>query len=638
MGEGRLSARAGRVIRALLLGVVVSVVVTFAPRAPGFDLFHGWQKRAADGILYAFFRWRERVPTPEIMLVEITEEDLRALGERQPISRRYLADLADFLLRSGAQVVAFDISLTARTLPGEDAALLAILRRWERDGPGRVVFATVARSHKAEGGRETYEALPPFAADVPALFGFDNAPVGRDGVIRHMVPVLPAAGGGFLPSLGLAALAGGAGYSREALARALRGSAASEIALPAPDGAGLLTRKEPIALAALAEAPWRIDFAGRSKEVFAPFPSGPLVQLARSGTRPAEDNPFRGKIVVVGATFEASRDFHPTPVGRMAGVEIQANMIHTLLARRALLPPPPVQTLAVTMGVCVLFALLSLRLRPLWVALVSAVVIAGLVVVSYEAYSRGGYWLDFVVPVAGMLAYLQGSRMLARRRLRSAFGQFVSPEVVERVLQEGTGLGGEVRTVSVLMSDLRGFTTLSERLDPRRISEMMNEYFTEMVEVISARKGIVNDFIGDGILAVYGAPADDPDHAWHAVITALEMQAALRRLNGRWQAEARGPLAMGVAVNTGEVFAGNLGSPRRKKYSVLGDTVNTVARIEGLNRDLGTEVLISGATLAAVKDRVVVRDRGAVPVKGRAQPVELFELVDLREGATSDLG
>jgi adenylate cyclase len=195
-----------------------------------------------------------------------------------------------------------------------------------------------------------------------------------------------------------------------------------------------------------------------------------------------------------------------------------------------------------------------------------------------------------------------------------------------------------VRTVSVLMSDLRGFTTLSERLDPRRISEMMNEYFTEMVEVISARKGIVNDFIGDGILAVYGAPADDPDHAWHAVITALEMQAALRRLNGRWQAEARGPLAMGVAVNTGEVFAGNLGSPRRKKYSVLGDTVNTVARIEGLNRDLGTEVLISGATLAAVKDRVVVRDRGAVPVKGRAQPVELFELVDLREGATSDLG
>jgi adenylate cyclase len=229
------------------------------------------------------------------------------------------------------------------------------------------------------------------------------------------------------------------------------------------------------------------------------------------------------------------------------------------------------------------------------------------------------------------MGYLQGSRLLARRRLRSAFGQYVSAEVMDRVLREGAGLGGEVRTVSLLMSDLRGFTTLSERLRPETISEIMNEYFTAMVEVIMAHRGMVQDFIGDGILAVYGAPVDDPDHAWHAVATSLEMQARLQRLNRRWQAEERTPLAMGVAVHTGEVFAGNVGSPRRKKYAVMGDTVNTVSRMEGLNRELSTAILISAAVLANVKDRVVVKERGSVSVKGKTEPVELFELLGVRE-------
>ena len=271
-------------------------------------------------------------------------------------------------------------------------------------------------------------------------------------------------------------------------------------------------------------------------------------------------------------------------------------------------------------------------------ALASLGLIAGFAAVSYEAYTQGGYWLDFVAPVAGMLTYFRGSRFLARRRLRAAFGQYVSREVMDRVLREGAGLGGTVRTVSVLMSDLRGFTTLSERLRPDRISEMMNEYFTAMVDVIISHRGIVQDFIGDGILAVYGAPLDDPDHAWHAVATALDMQAELRRLNDRWQAAGRPPLAMGVAVHTGEAFAGNVGSPRRKKYAVMGDTVNTTSRIEGLNRELSTAILISGATLAAVKDRVVVQDRGSVTVKGRTQAVELFELLGIRTAVQEEGG
>jgi adenylate cyclase len=618
-----LTPSRGRVIRALLLGVAVSVAVTTLSR---IGILSGWETRAVDAFLF----FRDRVPSPEIVLVLIDEEAFQELGERQPLSRRHLADLGEFLLRSGARVVAFDVLLKSRSVPEEDAALLAMARRWEAEGSGRLVFASLAIPRKGESGAR-YDESSPFSPELRGLFGFSNAPLGADGVIRRMAPLLPAGDGRLLPSFSLAVLAGYAGHTTETLVRALKSETGSLIPLPVRDPKGWSTRDEPISLSRLSGTAWRIDFAGPPGS-FTAFSSAPLVRVARSGVRPAPDNPFRGKIVLVGATFQESRDVYPTPMGLMTGVEIQANMLHTLLSRRALLPPHWLLNLSVLIGACLAVSLLSLWLRPLWVALSSLALIVGFIAISYEAYTRGGYWLDFVAPLVGMMAYLQGSRLLARRRLRGAFGQYVSPEIMDRVLREGAGLGGEVRTVSVLMSDVRGFTTLSERLPPDRISATMNEYFTAMVEVILAHRGMVQDFIGDGILAVYGAPVDDPDHAWHAVATALEMQAALQRLNRQWQAEQRPPLALGVAVHTGEVFAGNVGSPRKKKYAVLGDTVNTVSRIEGLNRELSTAILISGATLAMVKDRVVVRDRGVVTVKGRTQPVELFELLGVQNG------
>jgi hypothetical protein len=222
--------------------------------------------------------------------------------------------------------------------------------------------------------------------------------------------------------------------------------------------------QEPVALKTLREANWRIDYVGRPG-AFAAFPSGVLVQLARSGVRPDADNPFRGKIALVGATFAESRDFYGTPMGLMSGVEIQANMVHTLLSRQALLPPPWALNLTLLAAACVWISLLSIRLGQLWVIGLSVVLIGAMAALSYEAYGRG-YWLDFIAPVAAMKLYQQGSNYLARRRLHAAFGQYVSKEVLERVLREGARLGGEVRTVSVLMSDVRGFTTLAERLPP----------------------------------------------------------------------------------------------------------------------------------------------------------------------------
>ncbi len=622
-----LSRPARRIAKALLLGVAVSIAVTGASQLGALS---GWETRAVDVFLF----FRDRVPAPEIVLVVIDDDSFEALGARQPLPRDYLADLADFLLRSGARVVAFDVVLKSASVPAEDAVLIATARRWHDRGNGRLVFASVATPETGPGG-PVYSMAAPFTADLPVAFGFANAPVGADGIIRRAAPVLPDAGGGFLPSLALAALAGYAGHPPDELARALKTSGPDGVSLPVRTSTGGVMPAEPVATRALARTPWRVEYAGPAGTMAA-FPSGAIRAAAQSGVQPDADNPFNGKIVFVGATFTDSRDFFPTPLGLMPGVEIHANIAHTLLSRRALLPPNWALNLSVLVGACVMVSLLSLWLRPLWVTIVSLGVVAVFAVVSYEAYTQGGYWLDFVGPMLGMLIYIQGSRLLARRRLTSAFGEYVSPEVMDRVMLEGARLGGEVRTVSVLMSDLRGFTTMAEKLQPAQITEIMNEYMTAMVEVIMSHRGMVSDFIGDGILAFFGAPSDDADHAWHATQTALGMQAALARLNAAWEREGRPSLSMGIAVNTGEVFAGNVGSPKKKKYAVMGDPVNTVSRMEGQNRELGTSILISEATLAAVKGRVVVNDRGAVKVKGKAQPVGLYELVGLMD--TKDTG
>jgi class 3 adenylate cyclase len=189
---------------------------------------------------------------------------------------------------------------------------------------------------------------------------------------------------------------------------------------------------------------------------------------------------------------------------------------------------------------------------------------------------------------------------------------------------------GDVRDVSVVMADLRGFTAFCEQAPPVRMSRVLNQYLAAMVDVILRQRGRVQDFVGDGVLGVFGAPQPDADHAWHAAVSALEMQAAIRRLRGRWARAGTTGLELGVAVHSGAAFAGPVGGPKQMKYAVVGDPVNTVARLEELNRTLGTEIVMSGDTLARVFDRVTVLARGSFPVRGRCNHVEVFELLGVR--------
>ena len=246
-----------------------------------------------------------------------------------------------------------------------------------------------------------------------------------------------------------------------------------------------------------------------------------------------------------------------------------------------------------------------------------------------------GLWLTLTEPlIAVALATLSGVTYQymvegrEKRRVKQMFGRYVSRDVYERLIADPAlaRLGGQRRDMSVLFSDIRGFTTVSEAGEPEQIVGQLNEYFSRMVPIVFANRGTVDKFVGDMIMALFGAPLDDPDHADHAVGTAVEMVAELQRLNAEWTAAGRPALDIGVGVNSGDMVAGNIGSETIMSYTVIGDAVNLGARLESLNKDYGTRIIISEATRSRLKGRYDIHPLGDVVVKGKSKPVAIFEV------------
>jgi adenylate cyclase len=216
-----------------------------------------------------------------------------------------------------------------------------------------------------------------------------------------------------------------------------------------------------------------------------------------------------------------------------------------------------------------------------------------------------------------------------KRYLKLAFQHYVPPAVVEDLVSDAGALrlGGEKRELTVLFSDIRGFTTLSEGMQPEELVKLMNEYFTVMTDIVFAHRGSLDKYIGDAIMAVYGAPVVESDHPALACRSALDMMRALDELQKKWQSAGLPKIGIGVGINTGQVVVGNMGSKTRFNYTVVGDHVNLSSRIEGLNKNYGTSILISEYTYERVKDEFrEVREVDSVKVRGREQPVRLYEL------------
>jgi adenylate cyclase len=259
-----------------------------------------------------------------------------------------------------------------------------------------------------------------------------------------------------------------------------------------------------------------------------------------------------------------------------------------------------------------------------------------------------GWWLNFIVPSGTLVAnvgFVAVYRALVeekeKRRVRGAFQQYLSPEVIRRLLENPDLVKPRKTEITVMFTDVRGFTTISEKLDAQELAALLNEYLTDMTRIVFRHNGTLDKYIGDAVMAFWGAPFEEPGHATRGCHAALEMIARLKEMQNKWRSEGRPVLDIGVGLTTGIASVGNMGSALRYGYTALGDTVNLSARLEGLNKEYGSHILLSETTYAEVEDPLLIfRELDLIRVKGKLQPVTLYELLGsrgTREGDAPDL-
>ena len=342
----------------------------------------------------------------------------------------------------------------------------------------------------------------------------------------------------------------------------------------------------------------------------------------------------KDKLVLLGDTSEVSHDWFDTPAGSVYGVEIIADTIASILKGGPLVVAPlHIQAIGPILGLLLLlYAAIAMKHPPVRGAVVIGFIVAFVVVVS-QLYIRQGLIvpLSYVV-VASLLSYLaiefrqyQIERD-QKQMISKTFGQYIPAELVEEMNKTGqqVQVGGESREMTVLFSDVRSFTTLSEGLSPNDLTKLMNAFLSPMTKVIQSNRGTIDKYMGDAIMAFWGAPLNDPDHARHAVIAALGMVRTMNEMAEEFVARGWRPLKVGIGLNTGIMNVGNMGSDFRLAYTVLGDAVNLGSRIESLTKQYGLDVMVSEFTAAALPD-LIYRDIDLVRVKGKDEPVGLCE-------------
>jgi adenylate cyclase len=607
----------------------------------------------------------------DIVLVSIDDSSIRRLEPqvgRWPWPRVVHAYLVDYLARGPAKVIVYDVLLTERqqgtfqfggvtwTGAESDRALASSAAR-----AGNVVFtADVTADEKAVAANGAIDVLragqpfPPDAAfearpgvilpyaeltDAAAAVGHNFTIYDPDGPVRRSAPFVRVGEVG-VPSLAVAATMMAGPVQREAIRR---------------EGAWLKVGPATAPLVA-ARIPNLYGPAAMAQRMLIRY-TGPVLkdgeptyqdysfydlfyseQQLLAGEKPVVDPAvFRDKIVVIGTTAAGLRDLFTVPFaeGSMPGMQVHANIIDNLLSQRFMRPAGGGWTLLILIG-CALAVGAAGVLLAVWPAsAIASLVVAGIGVASVMLF-RQGVWIDVAAPVLavafatfGGTAYQYFVEGREKRQVKRTFSRFVSKDVYEQLVADPASarIGGARRDMSVLFADIRGFTTFTERGRPEDVVAQLNEYFSRMVAVVFEHRGTVDKFVGDMVMALFGAPLADLDHADHAVQAALGMLDALRGLNAHWAGEGRPPLEIGVGVNSGDMVAGIIGSDTVMSYTVIGDAVNLGSRLESLNKEYGTRLIISEGTRARLKGRYDMRPLGAVTVKGKSEPVNIFEVL-----------
>ncbi len=410
------------------------------------------------------------------------------------------------------------------------------------------------------------------------------------------------------------------------------------------DRQGDLREREEIVIPINERGEMRVNFRGPrsspSRDGHQTFPVRSYAGYVQNPPGPDTDTwprtrAVQNQILMVGAFAPGmAADELTTPYGLMYGIEILANSLNTILTDQFIVSAPEWITMLLVLAAAVSFGWFSSRMKVTWSGPLAAVIILGYFIATMLLFDQTGYLVNFVQPSSTMAltfilvtAYRVLTEERDKRRIQSMFGRYVSPDVVSEILENPPELGGVDKELTVMFSDIRGFTALSERLSPQELVNHLNVYLSAMTDVILDHRGTLDKYVGDEIMSFWGAPIPQEQHALLACKTAVRQLEVLEELNSQWPPELR--IEIGIGINSGIMTVGNMGSSGRMNYTLMGDNVNLGARLEGTNKVYGTNCIISEYTYELVRDEVYARELDTIRVKGKNRPVIIYELLDV---------
>jgi adenylate cyclase len=593
----------------IFIGILATIVAIIISQI-GF--FNGLESKTVD---WRFKERGARKPSAPVIIVAIDDSSFTNMPERWLWPRNFYAQAVTNLKAWGAKVIAFDViysEATARNVR-EDAEFAAAVRQAGNVISGMAIL--VENTAVGQSVRYVYP-LPELRASSYAL-GVVHHPFDRDTYIRHsdLVKVDPDSGAKLL-SLGLQSY----GLYKGLNVRDLK-----------------INKEDNTIQWGDINSPNRIflNYAGPVKT----FTTVPFYQVYFGAGM--DKSMFKDKIVLIGSTADILHDVFNTPYteggNNMPGVEIHANVIDNLYNNNRMRPMEKLESFLLVLAIGVLTSFMIFGIKSLKGLIVVAVELVVYTVAACYLFDNYNYVIDMVNPFFTIIlcylsitAYKVGVEENENRKIKNLFSKYVSKTLVNEILKHTElKLGGEKKVVSVLFSDIRGFTAMSETMQPQEVLGVLNEYLTAMVDVVFANGGTLDKFVGDAVMAVYGSPLEEKEHALKAVRSGWQMLQRLEKLNEKWTKEGKKTLKIGIGINSGDVVAGNMGSLQRMEYTVIGDTVNLASRLESLNKELSTEFIISGATYELVRDHVNVKRYDGIKIKGKVDSMSVYEVLGL---------
>ncbi len=601
----------------LLICIGVTVVVAGLHAAGVFERF---ELTTID----TRFKLRGNIPTrPEIAFIDMAEDSIRSIG-RWPWPREWHATLVSVLNEFKPKAVAFDVLFVEPSAPEMDGALAKALK-----DAGFVYLPFLIEYDKDAVSGITFP-IPELQESAHA-FGYLDFASDVDGVVRR-VPLAKKIQGKYYYHMAFKVVCDYLGVPESNIEIVpgeniyLRGTKKGDITIPIDDKCQMM-----------------LNWAGRWAETFSHYSFYETIlaykQLEEKQEPVMNLNLYRGKICFVGLTATGTFDTKPIPFETLYPmVGVHGTVVNCILNGCFLREMPLHVDLLCLFALCFLTSLIVYFLRPLFGGILTGVLVLLYLAAGYLSFARQGLLTDVVAPSCGVIfTYLSIVlyRYLAeekqRKWIKNIFSHYLSPEIIEQLINnpDQLKLGGVRRELTVLFSDIRSFTTFSESHTPEEVVALLNEYLDAMTKVILKNRGTLDKFVGDEIMAVWGAPLELPtkEQAILATRTAVEMCDRLMELHDKWQKEGKIPLGMGVGINTGEMISGNMGSAEVFDYTVIGDNVNIGARVEALTRKYPTNIIITEATYSYIKDEpFIFRELDSIVVKGKTKPIKIYSV------------